>query len=164
MHTGETMAVPDGFLRKSGSHYVLRVKGDSMIEEQIRDGAHLLDVCVDYVGRDGVADMREIVGRFATASTIPLVIDSTEPPVVEAALEFGQGGGVVEAIDGFAGLVKGGDRGQVGVADAGARLNSLQQLAGHRCTRLGDVQTATPWRSPISDGGATLNQPLWFVP
>lgn len=38
MHTGETMSVPDGFLRKSGSHYVLRVKGDSMIEEHIRDG------------------------------------------------------------------------------------------------------------------------------
>jgi len=35
---GETMAVPDGFLRKSGSHYVLRVRGESMIEEQIRDG------------------------------------------------------------------------------------------------------------------------------
>jgi repressor LexA len=38
MHTGETMSVPDGFLRKNGSHYVLRVKGDSMIEEHIRDG------------------------------------------------------------------------------------------------------------------------------
>ena len=34
---------------------------------QTRDGAHLLDLCVDYVGRDGVADMREIAGRFATA-------------------------------------------------------------------------------------------------
>jgi len=37
--------------------------------DQTRDGAHLLDVCVDYVGRNGVADMREIAGRFATAST-----------------------------------------------------------------------------------------------
>ena len=36
--SGETMAVPDGFLRKNGSHYVLRVRGDSMIEEHIRDG------------------------------------------------------------------------------------------------------------------------------
>ena len=43
-------------------------------KDQIKDGAHLLDVCIDYVGRDGVADAREIVGRFATASTIPLVI------------------------------------------------------------------------------------------
>ena len=46
---------------------------------QTRDGAHLLDLCVDYVGRDGAADMRELAGRFATASTLPLVLDSTEP-------------------------------------------------------------------------------------
>lgn len=38
MESGESMAVPDGFLRRSGSHYVLRVRGNSMIEEQIRDG------------------------------------------------------------------------------------------------------------------------------
>src|SRR5450756_324848 len=50
--------------------------------DQTRDGAHLLDVCVDYVGRNGVADMREIAGRFATASTLPLVLDSTEPEAV----------------------------------------------------------------------------------
>ncbi len=49
---------------------------------QIRDGAHLLDLCVDYVGRDGVADMRELAARFATASTLPIVLDSTEPPVL----------------------------------------------------------------------------------
>jgi 5-methyltetrahydrofolate--homocysteine methyltransferase len=55
---------------------------------QTRDGSHLLDVCVDYVGRDGVRDMREIAGRFATASTLPLVLDSTEPPVLEAGLEM----------------------------------------------------------------------------
>src|SRR5664280_1951290 len=52
--------------------------------DQTRDGAHLLDVCVDYVGRNGVADMREIAGRFATASTLPLVLDSTEPEVVNS--------------------------------------------------------------------------------
>jgi repressor LexA len=39
---GETMAVPDGFLRKNGSHYVLRVRGESMIEEQIRDGDYVV--------------------------------------------------------------------------------------------------------------------------
>ncbi|MDQ8158766.1 MAG: transcriptional repressor LexA [Gemmatimonadota bacterium] len=38
MHSGETMSVPDGFLRRSGGHYVLKVRGDSMIEEQIKDG------------------------------------------------------------------------------------------------------------------------------
>lgn len=42
MHTGETMSVPDGFLRRSGSHYVLKVRGDSMIEEQIKDGDYVV--------------------------------------------------------------------------------------------------------------------------
>ncbi len=55
--------------------------------QQTRDGAHLLDLCVDYVGRDGVADMSEIAGRLATASTLPIVLDSTEPAVIEAGLE-----------------------------------------------------------------------------
>jgi 5-methyltetrahydrofolate--homocysteine methyltransferase len=55
---------------------------------QTRDGSHVLDVCVDYVGRDGAVDMREIAGRFATASTLPIVLDSTEPPVIEAGLEM----------------------------------------------------------------------------
>ena len=55
--------------------------------EQTRDGAHLLDLCVDYVGRDGVADMREIASRLATASTLPIMLDSTEPAVIRAGLE-----------------------------------------------------------------------------
>ncbi|MEK8228809.1 dihydropteroate synthase [Oerskovia sp. M15] len=38
---------------------------------QTRDGAHLLDVCIDYVGRDGVADVRSVVSRLASASTLP---------------------------------------------------------------------------------------------
>src|SRR5690606_14095070 len=41
---------------------------------QARDGSHLLDLCVDYVGRDGVADMRELASRFATASTLPIML------------------------------------------------------------------------------------------
>jgi 5-methyltetrahydrofolate--homocysteine methyltransferase len=57
-----------------------------MANEQVREGAHVLDVCVDYVGRDGEADMDEIAKRFATQASVPLVIDSTEPPVMEAAL------------------------------------------------------------------------------
>jgi 5-methyltetrahydrofolate--homocysteine methyltransferase len=55
--------------------------------EQTRDGAHLLDLCVDYVGRDGVADMTELAERLATASTLPIMLDSTEPPVLAAGLE-----------------------------------------------------------------------------
>ena len=57
-----------------------------MANEQIREGAHVLDVCVDYVGRDGTVDMDEIAKRFATQASVPLVLDSTEPQVLEAAL------------------------------------------------------------------------------
>ncbi|MBV8966117.1 MAG: homocysteine S-methyltransferase family protein, partial [Mycobacteriaceae bacterium] len=56
-------------------------------KEQTRDGAHLLDLCVDYVGRDGVADMTALASRLATASTLPLMLDSTETPVLRAGLE-----------------------------------------------------------------------------
>ena len=67
--------------------------------QQTRDGAHLLDVCVDYVGRDGVADMREIAGRLATAATLPLVLDSTEPDVITAGLELLGGRAVVNSVN-----------------------------------------------------------------
>jgi 5-methyltetrahydrofolate--homocysteine methyltransferase len=67
--------------------------------QQTRDGAHLLDVCVDYVGRDGTADMAEVASRFATASTLPLVIDSTEPEVVRAGLEMLGGRVVVNSVN-----------------------------------------------------------------
>ncbi len=66
---------------------------------QTRDGAHLLDVCIDYVGRDGVADAREVVSRLATASTLPLVLDSTEPEVIEAGLELVGGRAVVNSVN-----------------------------------------------------------------
>src|SRR5215470_17128360 len=66
---------------------------------QTRDGAHLLDVCVDYVGRDGVADMREVVARLATAATLPLVLDSTEPEVIEAGLELTGGRAVINSVN-----------------------------------------------------------------
>jgi 5-methyltetrahydrofolate--homocysteine methyltransferase len=54
--------------------------------DQTREGAHLIDLCVDYVGRDGVADMAELAGRLATASTLPVMLDSTEPEVLRAGL------------------------------------------------------------------------------
>jgi 5-methyltetrahydrofolate--homocysteine methyltransferase len=66
---------------------------------QTRDGAHLLDVCIDYVGRDGVADAREVVGRLATSSTLPLVLDSTEPAVIEAGLEMVGGRAVINSVN-----------------------------------------------------------------
>jgi 5-methyltetrahydrofolate--homocysteine methyltransferase len=67
--------------------------------KQVRDGAHLLDVSVDYVGRDGVADMRTLVSKLASASTLPLVIDSTEPAVIQAGLELIGGRPVVNSVN-----------------------------------------------------------------
>ncbi|WP_336088331.1 dihydropteroate synthase, partial [Nocardia sp. SSK8] len=48
---------------------------------------HMLDLCVDYVGRDGTQDMNELASRLATASTLPIMLDSTEPPVLLAGLQ-----------------------------------------------------------------------------
>ncbi|MEG2885766.1 MAG: methionine synthase, partial [Aurantimicrobium sp.] len=67
--------------------------------QQVRDGAHLLDVCVDYVGRDGTDDAREIVSRFASASTLPLVMDSTEPAVLQAGMELIGGRPVINSVN-----------------------------------------------------------------
>ncbi|MFF5015901.1 methionine synthase [Streptomyces sp. NPDC001165] len=70
-----------------------------MAREQIREGAHMLDLCVDYVGRDGVADMEELAGRFATASTLPIVLDSTEVDVIRAGLERLGGRAVINSVN-----------------------------------------------------------------
>jgi 5-methyltetrahydrofolate--homocysteine methyltransferase len=70
---------------------MLQDRWDDCVEiarAQIRDGAHLLDLCVDYVGRDGVADMRQVASRLATSSTLPIMLDSTEPAVLEAGLQL----------------------------------------------------------------------------
>jgi 5-methyltetrahydrofolate--homocysteine methyltransferase len=67
--------------------------------DQIRDGAHLLDLSVDYVGRNGVKDMRELASRFATASTLPIMLDSTEPNVLQAGLESLGGRSVINSVN-----------------------------------------------------------------
>ncbi|WP_329466088.1 methionine synthase [Streptomyces sp. NBC_01431] len=81
---------------------MLEARWDDCVEmarDQIREGAHMLDLCVDYVGRDGVADMAELAGRFATASTLPIVLDSTELPVIEAGLEKLGGRAVINSVN-----------------------------------------------------------------
>ncbi len=77
-------------------------KWDDCIEiarAQIRDGSHLLDLCVDYVGRDGVADMRDLASRLATSSTLPIVLDSTEAAVVQTGLEHLAGRCVINSVN-----------------------------------------------------------------
>ncbi len=67
--------------------------------DQERDGAHVLDVCVDYVGRDGADDMREFAARLATTTTLPIMLDSTEPEVLRAGLEHLGGRAIVNSVN-----------------------------------------------------------------
>ena len=70
-----------------------------LARSQTREGAHVLDLCVDYVGRDGVPDMVAVVDRYATQSTLPLVIDSTQTDVIEAALVRLGGRAVINSVN-----------------------------------------------------------------
>ena len=70
-----------------------------MAQEQEREGVHILDVCVDYVGRDGVRDMKETVKRYNAVLTKPLMLDSTEVPVIEAALKLCSGKAIINSIN-----------------------------------------------------------------
>ncbi len=90
---------------------------DKMAKDQIAEGAHILDVCVDYVGRDGTIDMDETAKRFATGAAAPLVLDSTEPQVMEAGLKWLGGRSILNSAnleDGF---------------DEGSRFDRVMTLA-----------------------------------
>ncbi|MGZ4552675.1 MAG: homocysteine S-methyltransferase family protein, partial [Mycobacteriaceae bacterium] len=67
--------------------------------DQTRDGAHMLDLCIDYVGRDGAKDMAGLTAKLATASTLPIMIDSTEPAVLRAGLEHLGGRCVINSVN-----------------------------------------------------------------
>src|SRR4051812_1268889 len=71
----------------------------AMAKEQVKEGAHVLDVCVDYTGEDGVSDMTEVASRFATQSSLPLMLDSTEPAVIEAGLQWIGGKAVLNSVN-----------------------------------------------------------------
>ncbi|PIF03105.1 MAG: methionine synthase [Propionibacterium sp.] len=68
-------------------------------KNQAREGANLLDLCVDYVGRDGKADMAECAAKFATGVTLPVMLDSTEPAVLQAGLEVLAGRCVINSVN-----------------------------------------------------------------
>jgi len=81
---------------------MLEARYDDCIEilrGQVRDGAHMIDLCVDYVGRDGAVDMHELATRFATASTLPIVLDSTERAVLQAGLDCLGGRAVINSVN-----------------------------------------------------------------
>ncbi|MBL0921600.1 MAG: methionine synthase [Phycisphaerales bacterium] len=71
----------------------------SMAREQVRDGSHVLDVCVDYVGRDGARDMAQVVQRYVRQVQAPLMIDSTQIDVLEAGLKHAGGKCVINSMN-----------------------------------------------------------------
>lgn len=71
----------------------------SMAREQEREGAHMLDVCTAYVGRDEVRDMTILIKRLNTEMQIPLVIDTTEYPVLDQSLQLIAGKPLVNSIN-----------------------------------------------------------------
>ena len=70
-----------------------------MAHEQMNEGAHVLDICVDCVGRDGVRDMALVADRFAADLPVPLMLDSTEPEVIEAGLKLAGGKCIVNSLN-----------------------------------------------------------------
>ncbi len=71
----------------------------NVIRDQAAEGAHVADVCVDFVGRDGAPDMAELVALARGLSTLPLMLDSTEPAVLEAGLKQLGGKAIVNSIN-----------------------------------------------------------------
>ena len=71
----------------------------AMGREQIGEGSHALDICTAFVGRDENAEMSEVIRRFTASVNSPLVIDSTETPVIEAALKLHGGKPIINSIN-----------------------------------------------------------------
>ncbi|MCX8056470.1 MAG: homocysteine S-methyltransferase family protein [Ignavibacteria bacterium] len=87
---------------KQFREYLLKDDYEGMLQvarDQIKEGAHMLDICVAYVGRDEKKDMIEFVKRLNTQITLPIMIDSTEYEVIEAALEHYAGRCVINSVN-----------------------------------------------------------------
>ncbi len=102
---------------KKFREYLLADDFDSMVamgKEQVRGGAHMVDLCVAYVGRNEINDMKKAASMFATQVNLPLVIDSTIPDVIETALKHHGGRCVINSVN---------------LEDGGARLRKIARLA-----------------------------------
>src|SRR6202041_4065319 len=65
----------------------------------VGEGSHALDICTAFVGRDETYEMNEVIRRFTASVNAPLVIDSTETPVIEAALKLHGGKPIINSIN-----------------------------------------------------------------
>lgn len=102
---------------KKFREYLLSDNFDGMVamgKEQIKGGAHMVDLCVAYVGRDETADMKKAASMFATQVNLPLVIDSTIPDVIETALKHHGGRCIINSVN---------------LEDGGVRLRKIAKLA-----------------------------------
>lgn len=82
--------------------YLLEDDWNSMVgmgKAQLKTGAHALDVCVAYAGRDEQRDMYEFVNRLRSSVDLPLVIDSTTPEVIESALKLLGGRALINSVN-----------------------------------------------------------------
>ncbi len=87
---------------KAFREHLLAENLDRMIDmgrEQVREGSHVLDLCTAYVGRDEVRDMTRVVERYRVEVPVPLMIDSTEAPVLAKALELCGGRSIINSIN-----------------------------------------------------------------
>ena len=71
----------------------------AMAREQIKEGAHVLDVCVDYTGADGVSDMNDIMSRLCQQSSVPIMVDTTEVATARAALAWLGGKAILNSVN-----------------------------------------------------------------
>jgi len=81
---------------------LLKEDWDGIVElakGQVAEGAHVLDVCVAYVGRDEVRDMTEVLTRLVKTVTIPIMIDTTQVDVLEASLKLIGGRPIINSIN-----------------------------------------------------------------
>ncbi|MCA1974408.1 MAG: dihydropteroate synthase, partial [Caenispirillum sp.] len=71
----------------------------AMGRDQVKEGSHTLDVCTAFVGRDEISDMTNVITRMRGSVNAPLVVDSTETPVLEAALKLYGGKAIINSIN-----------------------------------------------------------------
>lgn len=71
----------------------------AMGREQVAEASNALDICTAFVGRNEMQEMNEVITRFTSSVNAPLVIDSTETPVIEAALKLHGGKPIINSIN-----------------------------------------------------------------
>ncbi len=109
----------------------------AMGREQLAEGSNALDLCTAFVGRDEKAEMDEVVRRFTASVNVPVVIDSTERPVLESALKLHGGKPIINSIN-----FEDGEAAASRAHGAGAPLRCRGDRAHHRRGGHGEIRRA----------------------